>query len=69
MCAAQPREIPFVSKFYLPCCKSDRLLETKPVGIVSDEIREVVERYLPELKHKLPPKIDVLPSVRRGWLN
>jgi hypothetical protein len=44
-------------------------LETKPVGIVSDEIREVVERYLPELKHKLPPKIDVLPSVRRGWLN
>jgi hypothetical protein len=29
VCAAQPQEIPFVSRFDLPCCKSDRLLERR----------------------------------------
>jgi hypothetical protein len=29
VCAAQPQKIPFVSRFDLPCCKSDRLLERR----------------------------------------
>ena len=32
------------------------MLEVEHIGIVSDEMREVVEELWPELVHKLPPK-------------
>ena len=32
--------------------------EVEHIGIVSDEMREVVEELWPELAHKLPPKTD-----------
>ena len=33
-----------------------RFIEATELDVVSDEVREAVERYLPKLKHKLPPK-------------
>ena len=36
-------------------------VETGNVGIVNDELREIVERYLPDLKNRLP-----LPSRLEG---
>jgi hypothetical protein len=44
-------------------------LETRSIAIVSDDIRAFVEQYLPDLKHKLPPKIEVLPSLHGGHLS
>ena len=38
-------------------------LDCSELTTVSDEVREVVERYLPDLKYKLPPK----PSLS-GWV-
>ena len=32
------------------------MLEVEHIGIMSDEMREVVEELRPELVHKLPPK-------------
>jgi hypothetical protein len=32
------------------------MLEVEHIGIISDEMREVVEELWPELVHKLPPK-------------
>jgi len=32
------------------------MLEVEHIGIMSDEMREVVEELWPELAHKLPPK-------------
>jgi hypothetical protein len=32
------------------------MLEVEHIGIMSDEMREVVEELWPELVHKLPPK-------------
>jgi hypothetical protein len=32
------------------------MLEVEHIGIISDEMREVVEELWPELAHKLPPK-------------
>jgi hypothetical protein len=36
------------------------MLEVEHIGIVSDEMREVVESEWPELAHKLPPKRPVV---------
>ena len=36
------------------------MLDVEHIGIISDEMREVVEELWPDLAHKLPPK------VRRG---
>jgi len=33
------------------------MLDVEHIGIISDEMREVVEELWPELAHKLPPKI------------
>ena len=33
------------------------MLDVEQVGVISDEMREVVEELWPELAHKLPPKI------------
>src|SRR5262249_4509701 len=38
------------------------MLDVEHIGIISDEMREVVEELWPELAHKLPPK------KRQGWL-
>jgi len=35
-----------------------RRVEVEHIGIISDEMREVVESEWPELAHKLPPKGD-----------
>jgi hypothetical protein len=32
------------------------MLEVEHIGIISDEMREVVQSEWPELAHKLPPK-------------
>ena len=32
------------------------MLDVEHIGIISDEMREVVEELWPELAHKLPPK-------------
>ena len=32
------------------------MLEVQHIGIISDEMREVVEELWPELAHKLPPR-------------
>jgi len=32
------------------------MLDVEHIGIISDEMREVVESEWPELAHKLPPK-------------
>ena len=32
------------------------MLDVEHIGIISDEMREVVEELWPELTHKLPPK-------------
>jgi len=32
------------------------MLEIEHIGIISDEMREVIEELWPELAHKLPPK-------------
>ena len=32
------------------------ILDVEHIGIISDEMREVVEELWPELAHKLPPK-------------
>jgi hypothetical protein len=32
------------------------ILDVEHIGIISDEMREVVEELSPELVHKLPPK-------------
>ena len=32
------------------------MLDVEHIGIISDEMREVVEELSPELVHKLPPK-------------
>jgi hypothetical protein len=32
------------------------VLDVEHIGIISDEMREVVEELWPELAHKLPPK-------------
>jgi hypothetical protein len=37
------------------------MLEVEHIGIISDEMREVVEELWPELVHKLPPK------APQGW--
>jgi hypothetical protein len=31
-------------------------IESSTLDVVSDEVREFVEKYLPDLVHKLPPK-------------
>src|SRR5262245_46484662 len=33
-----------------------RMLDVEHIGIISNEMREVVEELWPELAHKLPPK-------------
>jgi hypothetical protein len=38
-------------------------IETVKPVVVSDEVRAVVERYLPELKNKLPKKTEL-----DGWV-
>jgi mono/diheme cytochrome c family protein len=38
-------------------------IETTKPTVVSDEVRAVVERYLPELKSKLPKKTEL-----DGWV-
>src|SRR5215470_12546696 len=38
------------------------MLDVEHIGIISDEMREVVEELWPELAHKLPPK------KPQGWL-
>ena len=35
-------------------------IETTRPAVVSDEVRAVVERYLPELRHKLPQRVGYL---------
>jgi hypothetical protein len=37
------------------------LLETEDLSEVSDDIRELVEEEWPELVHKLPPKVALVP--------
>jgi hypothetical protein len=32
------------------------MLEVKHIGIISDEMREVIDELWPELVHKLPPE-------------
>ena len=32
------------------------MLEVEHIGIISDELREVIEELWPELAHELPPK-------------
>jgi hypothetical protein len=32
------------------------MLEVEHIGVISDEMREVVEELWPQLTHKLPPK-------------
>ena len=33
-------------------------VETNKLDVISDELREIVESYLPDLRDKLPPKKD-----------
>jgi hypothetical protein len=41
------------------------MMETTKLDVVSDEVREIVERFLPDLRKKLPPRPE-LPPTRKG---
>jgi hypothetical protein len=41
------------------------MLDVEHIGIISDEMREVIEELWPELAHKLPPKKLQASTIRR----
>ena len=51
-----------VRKAYLPELR--RFIETTHIDIICDSLRKVVEREMPDLVHKLPPKNNATHKLR-----
>jgi hypothetical protein len=51
-----PASAALVVPSVVPDLRVKYMLELEHIGVISDEMREVVQSEWPELAHKLPPK-------------